>query len=303
MQPFFSIVIPTYNRIDVLDRSIKSVIKQSYSNFELLIIDNGSTDGTKLWIQKNFTDKRLKYFYQNGTGSPAGPRNSGIKLAQGKWICFLDSDDMWHKKKLEKISQAIELDDSLDIICHNERLFYESKGTYGKIMKYGPMSINMYKDMLIIGNRLSTSATSVKSSFIKTNKLLFNELKDFSMVEDYDLWLHISRHNARFKFLKECLGFYTISNINMISNSSLYCENLKNLLKFHTNHIQKFESNKNKLWDLLVIRVLLLKVNYLEKTFLAKVKILLIIMLEHPIDFVRYVFLYSKIKIILFLQN
>ena len=303
MQPFFSIVIPTYNRKNVLDRSISSVIKQSYSNFELLIIDNGSTDDTKSWIHKNFIDKRLKYFYQDGTGSPAGPRNTGINLAKGKWICFLDSDDIWHQTKLEKISQAIELDGNLDIICHNERLFHESTGFYGKIMKYGPMSINMYKDMLIIGNRLSTSATSVKSSFIKTNKLLFNELKDFSMVEDYDLWLNISRHNARFKFLKECLGFYTISNINMISNSSLYCENLKNLLKFHTNHIQTFEPNKNKLWDLLTIRILLLNMNYIEKNFLAKLKTLIIIMLEHPINFVKYVFLYSKIKIILFLQN
>jgi len=303
MKPFFSVVIPTYNRKNVLNRSVSSVIKQSYSNFELLIIDNGSTDGTKSWIQKNFTDKRIKYFYQDGTGSPAGPRNSGIKLAKGKWICFLDSDDMWHQTKLEKIFQAIQLNSGLDIICHNERLFHEGKGSYGKIMRYGPMSINMYKDMLIIGNRLSTSATSVKSSFIKSNKLLFNELKDFSMVEDYDLWLNISRHDARFKFLKECLGFYTISNINMISNSSLYCKNLKNLLKFHTNHIQTFEPNKNRLWDLLAIRILLLKVNYLEKTFLFKLKNLLIIMLEHPINFFRYIFLYSKIKINLFLKN
>jgi glycosyltransferase involved in cell wall biosynthesis len=300
MQPFFSIVIPTYNRVKALDRSINSVLRQSFSNFELIVVDNGSTDNTSVWIQDNFNDKRIVYHYQNGSGTPASPRNTGIILAKGKWICFLDSDDMWKQKKLEKLFEVIKLDKNLDIICHNERLFYEDKDTYGKVMKYGPISENMYMDLLIIGNRLSTSATSVRSRFIKKNQLLFNELKDFSMVEDYDLWLNMSRLNARFKFLKECLGFYTIGNLNMIGNSRLYYENLKNLLEFHTFNIQTFELNKNKLWNLLEIRLLLLRINYLEKSLLSKLKILLLCIKKSPINFVKYVFLYLKTKLVIF---
>lgn len=93
--PFFSVVIPTYNRVGILNRSIDSVLGQAFSDFELIIIDNGSTDHTGEWLKQNYSDPRIRYHYQQGTGSPAGPRNTGIRLAKGQWICFLDSDDLW----------------------------------------------------------------------------------------------------------------------------------------------------------------------------------------------------------------
>jgi len=198
IKPFFSVVIPTYNRADVLSRSVDSVLSQTYHNFELIIIDNGSTDGTQQWVSDNYQDDRIIYHYQKGSGSPASPRNTGISLAHGQWLCLLDSDDMWREGKLKCVYKAIQANADADVICHNENIFFEETGNMGRILKYGPSSKEMYKEMLIFGNRLSTSATSIKVEFLKVNKLQFNESDQYATVEDYDLWLNLADSGARF---------------------------------------------------------------------------------------------------------
>ena len=79
---FFSVVIPTYNRKDIIDKCINSVLLQTYNNYEIIIIDNGSNDGTKEYVLNKFDDKRLRYIDQIGSGTPASPRNKGIKNAK-----------------------------------------------------------------------------------------------------------------------------------------------------------------------------------------------------------------------------
>ena len=103
IQPLFSVIIPTYNRAGILSRSVDSVLSQTYYNFELIIIDNGSTDDTQQFLIDNYQDERIVYHYQEGSGSPASPRNAGISSAKGHWICFLDSDDRWHPSKLQLV--------------------------------------------------------------------------------------------------------------------------------------------------------------------------------------------------------
>lgn len=95
-----SIVMPTYNRINFLKQALDSVINQSYSDWELIIIDDGSTDGTGDFIKKNYHDRRIKYYYQKNRGEyPA--TNKAIKLAKGKYITWLHSDDFWPMNSLE----------------------------------------------------------------------------------------------------------------------------------------------------------------------------------------------------------
>lgn len=98
-----SVVISTYNRADVLPRAIESVLKQTFSDFELIIIDDGSTDRTRE-IVENFErkDNRVRYIYQENSGGPSSPKNTGIKNAQGEYIAILDSDDEWMPEKLAK---------------------------------------------------------------------------------------------------------------------------------------------------------------------------------------------------------
>lgn len=296
--PFFSVVIPTYNRAHTLSRSIDSVLNQSFQNFELIIVDNGSTDNTQEWLSKNYQNDKIIYSYQKGSGSPASPRNKGISLAKGQWLCLLDSDDMWDKKKLHFTLDTIQDQPNLDVICHNENIYYEDINKIGKMIKYGPVCKNMYREMLIFGNRLSTSATSIRIKFLENNNLSFNESKEFATVEDYDLWLNLAIHNANFFFSSKSLGFYTVGKFNMISNSNLFCKSLENLLKMHTFSVQNFTNNKDALWRLLSLRVKIYTIFYSEVPFLRKIISMLKIALDNPFYLTKIILGYVKKKLL-----
>lgn len=99
--PLVSVIIPTYNRIDTLPRSMESVLCQTYGNLELIVVDDGSTDGTEEYV-KGMSDGRIRYVKGDGNRGPAAARNMGVRLAQGEYVAFQDSDDEWHPDKLEK---------------------------------------------------------------------------------------------------------------------------------------------------------------------------------------------------------
>jgi len=105
-RPFFSIILPTYNRASLLPRSIGSLIKQTYQDWELVVVDDGSTDNTQN-VVKSFNDPRIKYVYQNNSERSAA-RNKGIDNASGTWICFLDSDDEYQTNHLRELAKFIE---------------------------------------------------------------------------------------------------------------------------------------------------------------------------------------------------
>jgi len=285
IDPFFSVVIPTYNRKNILPKAISSVLSQTYKNFELIIVDNGSTDGTNIFLSEIYKNDEIIYHYQKGSGSPASPRNTGISLAKGKWICFLDSDDLWDKEKLQCIFDSIKRNTNIDVICHYENIMNDDGECVGKVLKSGPYSSNMYKDMLLFGNRLSTSATSIRAKFINDNNLKFNESNKFAMVEDYDLWLNLANHKANFLFLSDVLGFYVIGKSNMILNSSRFCKNLTNLLKFHVYSVQDFSEDKDKLWKLLRLRSDMCKVQHFDISAFKKIISIFFMFIKHPVNF------------------
>jgi glycosyltransferase involved in cell wall biosynthesis len=111
-KPFISVVIPTYNRLRQLCAALDSVLAQSYSSFEVIIVDDGSDDGTRehvdnLISSRSESDRTVRYFFQSNQGSSAA-RNRGIAEARGEWIAFLDSDDIWYPDKLEWQVRAVE---------------------------------------------------------------------------------------------------------------------------------------------------------------------------------------------------
>ena len=134
--PFFTIIIPTFNRSKKLKKAIQSVLNQTYKDFELLIVDDGSTDNTKNII-KGLSDSRITYYWQKNSGGPASPRNLGINKAKGDWVCLLDSDDLWYPTKLEVVSNEILKRPNTDLFCHNEMLVFLQ--TEEKILlRHGP---------------------------------------------------------------------------------------------------------------------------------------------------------------------
>ena len=103
--PFFSIVIPTYNRADLLSRCIDSIIEQTFSDFEIIIVDNYSNDETKELVEQyKSRDTRIKFIQEHNNGIIAHSRNVGVKAAVGEYIAFLDSDDEWKPEHLRKFS-------------------------------------------------------------------------------------------------------------------------------------------------------------------------------------------------------
>lgn len=110
-----SIVIPTYNRENVIKECVESILCQTYEDFEIIIVDDGSTDRTKKIVQQ-VEDSRLHYIYQDNQGACVA-RNHGIEAAKGEYIAFQDSDDKWEPKKLEKQLQVLLTNDNVDIVC------------------------------------------------------------------------------------------------------------------------------------------------------------------------------------------
>ena len=107
--PLVSVVVATYNRADLISETLDSILNQTYKIFELIVVDDGSSDNTEE-IVKNYSDSRLKYIKTDNWGGPARPRNIGIRESKGEYIAFCDNDDLWEKNKLEK---------QLDIIKNN----------------------------------------------------------------------------------------------------------------------------------------------------------------------------------------
>lgn len=124
--PFFSVIIPTYNRTNIIERAINSVLEQTYSNFEIIVVDDGSTDNTKN-IVSAVNDSRVKYVYQNNKGVCAA-RNHGTSIALGTYFVFLDSDDYVENSWLEDFYNESTIDFP-DLVFCNMKLVDLNKNT------------------------------------------------------------------------------------------------------------------------------------------------------------------------------
>ena len=113
--PLVTIITPTYNRAAFLPQAIDGVLAQTYRNFELIVVDDGSTDSTQEMMEGYAEDPRVRYFYQPNQGQSVA-RNWGLEEARGEYICFLDSDNAWFPDKLEKSLNAFRENPDVDVI-------------------------------------------------------------------------------------------------------------------------------------------------------------------------------------------
>jgi glycosyltransferase involved in cell wall biosynthesis len=175
----YSVIIPTYNRVKKLKRAVTSVVNQSIDNWELIVVDDGSTDKTKQYIN-SIKDKRIKYVYQDNQG-PAASRNTGIRKAKGQYICFLDSDDEYFHDHIESFEEIISGDNKNFII--SDSIIRNKNGDYIDKTKLYDSHINP--------NRVPCmQSVCLKASLAKTT--LFDE--NIKMKEDVEFWLRVSQH-------------------------------------------------------------------------------------------------------------
>ena len=183
---FISIVIPTYNRASFLKEAIDSVLSQTYRNFELIVVDDGSTDDTPKLLSSY--GEKIKVIKKANKG-PSAARNRGIKAAKGGWIAFLDSDDVWKPGKLEKQVQFIK--DNPEIkICQTEEIWIRNGKRVNPRKKHEMHSGWIYEQCLPLCIVSPSSVMIHRDVFEKVG--LFDET--MLACEDYDLWLRIAPH-------------------------------------------------------------------------------------------------------------
>ncbi len=220
IEPFFSIIIPTYNRAHTIRKAIDSIINQSYGDWELIIVDDGSTDNTKSVVD-SYTDPRIKYVWQENQERSAA-RNHGIKLANGEWICFQDSDDEYLPDHLEVL---------YDGICHFPEYKVFRTGMYiyinGKLAKTPKFDVKNEYELYPFD---AFQAFAIHSNILKEIKfetIYFNS-------EDLHLLIRI---NEKFPMKVICkytnLYNYDIRNSSGIGND---------YFKIHTNKIMVFNA-------------------------------------------------------------
>lgn len=264
LYPFFSIVIPTFNQSEFLKKTLLSLKKQTFQNFETIIVDNYSSDCTYEVIRNS----GLNYYYYkiNNSGIIAKSRNLGLSKSKGKWIAFLDSDDYWDSEKLSVAKHIIKTADP-DVICNNEWVKKNSK--FIKINSYGPYNNNFYEYLLKFGNCLSTSATLIKKKFISKHNIKFDENRKYIACEDYDFFLNIAKQKGFFFFIKEPLGVYLMHNKSTSFNKKKLDKSKRNVLIKHIFKNQYFieEKEKKKLFiQIKLINRILINLRNLYKT-------------------------------------
>ncbi|WP_417440098.1 glycosyltransferase family 2 protein [Idiomarina abyssalis] len=216
-----SIVIPTFNAEKYIVDTIESVLYQTHTEFEVLVVDDCSTDSTvELVNELEGKDPRVKLIQLNhNTGGPAEPRNVGIEKATGEWIAFLDADDLWHPQKLEKQLVLAESENA-DFICsklvdfRGELTLNEIKSSELGNEDISPLNFNN----LIVKNRVGTSSVLVRAKLIKNFR--FDTARKYVAVEDYKLWLELS--STKSKMVKSSLPLvrYRILSSSISRNKS-----------------------------------------------------------------------------------
>ena len=189
-----SVVIPTYNRKHTLPRALDSVLAQSYKPFEIIVIDDGSSDGTFDLIKSKYPSIKLLESHKPSKSlkgySPKGvsiARNVGIKKSKGDWISLLDSDDEWVPDKLIKQVQLLKKNEG-SVFCHTNEIWIRNGSRVNQHKKHQKYGGYIFKECLDIC-RISPSSVLIHKSIFEDIGLFDESLK---VCEDYDLWLRIT---------------------------------------------------------------------------------------------------------------
>lgn len=240
-----SIIVPFYKDVYLLNRAINSILKQSYKNYEIIIINDNPKEKLFSFLKKNKSKKKIKVIYNKKNLGAGLSRNKGIKNSKGKYIAFLDSDDTWHKHKLLKQINFMEKNKYL--ASHTS---YEKVDTYGKYLATRfayDLDYNKLVNSCDIG--LSTVILNKK---ILQNKSLFPSIKT---KEDYVLWLKIAKSGIIFYGMSSILTKWQ-NTPNSLSKSIL--QKLKDSFTVY-NKYENFNFIKS------IYRVLILSLNFLFK--------------------------------------
>ena len=183
-KPRVSVVIPTHDRKEILPRALDSVINQTFSDWELIVVDDGSTDDTDKMILRDYP--AVRYCRQENAGV-SNARNSGVAMASGEWIAFLDSDDAWLPEKLDRQLSGLVVEPELRL-SHTDEIWIRNGRRVNQPKEYAKSGGDIYRRGLPL--------CCICPSSVLIRKDLFEEVggfdEAFPACEDYDLWLRIT---------------------------------------------------------------------------------------------------------------
>src|SRR5437868_1801667 len=185
--PMFSVIIPTYNRAAFITRTVQSVLDQTYKSFEIIIVDDGSTDDTEAVLQPLIQSFSNIYYFKKKNEERGAARNFGIMRAKGNYVTFLDSDDIFYPNHLQEADELIRKKNSPEIF----HLAYELIRNDGSMVrKYNKHAGNLNVQLIRLGNILSCMGVFIRREIAAQN--LFIEDREMSGSEDYELWLRLA---------------------------------------------------------------------------------------------------------------
>lgn len=197
MEPLVSVIIPTYNRAKFVTEAVESVLNQTYSNIEIIIVDDGSTDNTREVLGEY--QGKIKYVYQNERGERSKARNDGFRHSRGEYIAFLDSDDLWLPTKIEKQVKVLNEEPDVAVVYVRVQFVDVNGDPYRGEICWDALECrrkSLYEDLMTHNVIGAPSAVMVRRSCLNSVGLF-----DESMVtcEDLDLWRRLAQHCAFYK--------------------------------------------------------------------------------------------------------
>ena len=232
--PAVSVIIPTYNRAHLIGRAIKSVLNQTYQDFEIIVIDDGSTDDTEE-VVRSFPCKRIIYIKHKKNKGVSLARNTGIKVAKGKYIAFLDSDDEWLPEKLDKQIKVLQNESpEVGVVYSNLCYIDESGKNMNKLL-------NHKKEGYIYEDLLGRNYVGAPSTLL-IRKECFNQVGLFDDLlnaqEDWDMWIRIAKY-YRFSLIKVPLVKYRKHSDQISKNLSIKIITANRILVKYKDELKK----------------------------------------------------------------
>jgi len=228
--PSVSVIIPAYNASAFIERTLETVRAQTYVDYEIIVVDDGSVDDTQAVAAEYLSRHGLAgRCIRQPNKKVASARNAGMYAAKGAFIALLDSDDLWYPNKLEAVLGEFKRHPDIDLICHHENIICH--GHVARVLRHGPLSSQMYERLLYEGNILSPSATVFKKA-VALSIGGFCEDPNFDTAEDYDFWLRMCRV-ARFQFLDAVLGEYQVWEGRATRRIEYHYTHLENVIRAH----------------------------------------------------------------------
>lgn len=226
-QPLVSVIVNCHNGETYLYETIKSILNQTYKNFEVIFWNNKSTDKSE-YIYKNFKDRRLKYFSAKKFTSLYEARNLAIKMSKGRYIAFIDCDDLWDNNKLSLQIRKFK-NKNIRLVYSNYYFLNQITG-FKKIFCKEKLPTGIIYKELLKNYPISICTVILKKEVFKKNK--FN--KRYNIIGDFDLFARISKSNY-FAVIQKPLSIYRIHNKSFSNrNFSLHIKELKFWLKKQT---------------------------------------------------------------------